>query len=303
MSDCVSDDAQPGGVVWRVIGASVRGTSHHRSGIPNQDAIRWLPKSGIGPPLALLLSDGHGSALNFRSDVGAHLAVNCAAPLIQSLCEGQLTPFSLSAVKRIAQERLPVEIVRAWQDSVDAHLAKYRFTEGELEGLVDALGTEACEKLECHPRLAYGATLLAVLITQSYFLFLQLGDGDILAVTADGAVSRPVPSDARLFANETTSLCRDGSWGDFRVRFAPRYDNAPVMILVSTDGYANSFVDDAGFLAVGRDILEILRVDGATAIESNLDLWLQEASEAGSGDDITVGLAYVADIDSQNRFS
>ncbi|MFM7713741.1 MAG: protein phosphatase 2C domain-containing protein, partial [Microcystis sp.] len=56
---------------WRCIGESVKGASHVRSGLPNQDAIRWFPESGIGLPLILAVSDGHGSAKSFRSDRGS----------------------------------------------------------------------------------------------------------------------------------------------------------------------------------------------------------------------------------------
>jgi hypothetical protein len=68
------------------------------------------------------------------------------------------------------------------------------------------------------------------------------------------------------------------------------------LILVATDGYANSFVNDAAFLRVGSDILDILRRDGAQVVQDSLGDWLREASDAGSGDDITVGLLYRADI-------
>ena len=41
------------------------------------------------------------------------------------------------------------------------------------------------------PMRAYGATLLAALITPNYLLLLQLGDGDILIVDSAGRVARP----------------------------------------------------------------------------------------------------------------
>jgi serine/threonine protein phosphatase PrpC len=64
------------------------------------------------------------------------------------------------------------------------------------------------------------------------------------------------------------------------------------MILLSTDGYANSFKDDSGFLKAARDIWEILRFDGKDYVQKHLEEWLNETSEGGSGDDITVGLVF-----------
>ena len=62
----------------------------------------------------------------------------------------------------------------------------------------------------------------------------------------------------------------------------------PALVLLSTDGYANSFRDDGGFLQIGGDVLQILREDGIEGVERNLTSWLSEASELGSGDDITL---------------
>jgi hypothetical protein len=61
-------------------------------------------------------------------------------------------------------------------------------------------------------------------------------------------------------------------------------------VLLATDGYANSFREDAGFLRIGGDLLEMIRQDGIEGVDGNLETWLNEASELGSGDDITVAL-------------
>ena len=42
--------------------------------------------------------------------------------------------------------------------------------------------------------------------------------------------------------------------------------------------------------AVWPDILDMIRRDGMEHVEDNLDAWLNEASEMGSGDDITLAL-------------
>jgi serine/threonine protein phosphatase PrpC len=282
--------------VWRVFGHSVRGASHVRAGLPNQDAIHWLPRSQKGPPLILAVSDGHGSAKSFRSDVGSRLAVEKTTWLIQDLLDGQPDPQNLSAVKRTAEDRLPREIVRRWQEAVDDHRRETPFTPEELDKLKAQRGAGAVQEVQENPRLAYGATILATLVAQDFFLFLQLGDGDILTVLGDGEVIRPLKEDARLFANETTSLCMEKAWREVRFRFQARYGPPPAMILISTDGYSNSFVDDAAFRQVGSDILAMMREQGVKAIERDMPAWLCEASEAGSGDDITLGILYRPDV-------
>ena len=247
---------------WRVLGHSVRGAAHFRSGLPNQDAIHWLPATRTGPPLILTVSDGHGSAKNFRSDVGSDLAVRQTAWLIQDLLDGQPDPANLSAIKRTAEERLPQEIVRQWQEAVASYHRKTPFTSAELRALEEEKGLEARRKVEATPRLAYGATILCVLVTTDFILYLQLGDGDILTVSEAGEVQRPLRKDARLFANETTSLCTEDAWRDVRFRFQTIFGAPPALIMLATDGYANSFVNDTAFFKVGSDLLAILREEG-----------------------------------------
>lgn len=61
--------------------------------------------------------------------------------------------------------------------------------------------------------------------------------------------------------------------------------------MLSTDGYANSFRNDDDFRKVGPDLLELVRSEGIDRLEASLAGWLEEASEVGSGDDVTVGIA------------
>jgi hypothetical protein len=282
---------------WRATGRSVRGASHVRADLLNQDAIQWFPESGLGPPLIVTVSDGHGSPRNFRSDVGARIAVEETTKLIRELLlEGQPDPDKLSAIKRTAQERLPGELTRRWRQTVACHLADSPITPEELVLLEQRRDAKARRSIERDPHLAYGATLLSVLVAESFVLYLQLGDGDILAVSENGEVTRPMPRDARLIANETTSLCMPEAWQEVRISFQALYGPHPALITLSTDGYANSFVNDAAFCKVGSDILDILHTDGVETVENNLSAWLADASAAGSGDDITMGILFPMDI-------
>ena len=277
--------------VWQVVGCSVKGASHVRSGLPNQDAMRWLPEGGVDATVIIAVADGHGGARCFRSDHGAALAVLAATDALTEFADGLRDLPGLSAVKRAAEERLPQEIERRWNAAVDADLADHPLTEAELGRLEERDGARSRERVLTTPRLTYGATLLSALLTDAFLLFLQLGDGDILAVDDDGAVTRPVPGDSRLFGNETTSLAGSDAWRDMRVGFIALAGPPPALVLLATDGYANSFRDDAGFLQVGADLLSLIRGDGLAVVAAALPTWLAEASEAGSGDDITLVVA------------
>lgn len=274
---------------WRVVGHSVRGASHERAGTSNQDAISWLPKSGAGLPVILAVADGHGSHKSFRSETGARLAVETFAQVISDFLSGQTQTESLSVTKRAAEEWLPTTLVRRWLEAVSSHLAAHPLSTEELTLLSAARGTSRQDPPSNFP-VAYGTTVLAAAVVAGFILYLQLGDGEILTVSQEGEVTRPMPKDERLFANETTSLCSQDAWRDFRVCFQVVSQTPPALILLSTDGYPNSFHDESGFLKVGSDMLEMIRADGLDAVNGHLESWLKESTYAGSGDDVTVGL-------------
>jgi hypothetical protein len=281
---------------WRLIGHSLRGASHVRAGKPNQDSIGWYPASGCGPPLLLALSDGHGSAKYFRSHEGARIAVESATAVLQEFAahlSGRETPAQL---KEIAETTLPRLLVDRWRDTIAAHLAAQPFSLDELQSLTREAGEAATRLVETTPVLAYGATLLAVLVTEAFSLCFALGDGDVLAVFDSGETVRPFPRDPRLFANETTSLCSPEAWRDMQVSFALFHRVRPALILVSTDGYANSFRTEEEFLKIGPDYLSTLQSAGIEPVKEHLPRWLAEASRAGSGDDITIGIICRDDV-------
>jgi len=277
-----------------------------RSGLPNQDAIRWFPESGIGLPLILAVSDGHGSAKSFRSDRGSRFAVETAIKVIQEFfLSSQSSDLNFSALKDAAQRLLPPRLVNEWRKAVNKDLGlsendeekltnKPNFTDEEKQILVDKDGEAAWQAVENNYFLAYGATVLAVLVTEFFIVYIQLGDGDILEVDSKGNTTRPLERDPNLIANETTSLCMNKAWNEFQVHIKPYPQGTPkeipALILVSTDGYSNSFSTDEGFFKIGQDYRQMFKSNLTEEVRQKLEGFLQETSEKGSGDDITLGM-------------
>lgn len=280
---------------WRIIGQSVRGASHLRSGLPNQDAIGWDPQSGSGSELIVAVSDGHGSAKYFRSDIGSMFAVKAALSECRNLISGQPDFNNLSAIKRTAEERVPQLIVRHWERLVQEHIAANPITVEELDQAV-AKATSPIDRnfLDVNPMLCYGATVLAALVTNTFALFFRLGDGDILTVFEGEEVSRPIakPSAADSIGDDTRSLCLPNAWRDFEFAFQALSGTTPALVLVTSDGYPKSFAEDAGFLKLGSDLFELILGEGLELVNANLDTWLNDASQQASGDDISLGLIY-----------
>ena len=76
------------------------------------------------------------------------------------------------------------------------------------------------------------------------------------------------------------------------MRFQTLAGAPPALILAATDGYANAYRDEASFRQVAGDFWTLLRDEGEAAVQPHLTEWLNEASQQGSGDDISVGLVW-----------
>ncbi len=275
---------------WRIIGDSQQGATHARLAMPNADAIRWHKGDDPYPWAVIAVSDGHGSPRCFRSERGAFIAVDVAIEVGRAFLMSQITEPNHPLVKSLAEEKLPRLVLDRWLQEVENDRAREPFLAEELSGSGSVDRPSSRRSIEERPEIAYGATLLTCLITTGFVIYLQIGDGDILSVSPDGEVSRPLTADPRLFANETTSLSSNDPLRDFRFGFQVISGRPPALTLLSTDVYSNAFRDDDSFLMVGPDLLEIIRTDGPDQVEQCLPSWLWEASEAGSGDDVTLGL-------------
>ena len=273
---------------WKVAHACVRGSSHRRSGLPNQDAVQCTV-TPQGTVAVAVVSDGHGSPRHFRSQIGSSLAVSTVAATLQAFLRDSVA--SNSPVPFVPEQvhELERKIVSGWLSAVLSDLDQNPFTEAELATLEKLDGAEGRAVVERSPELAYGATLLAAGATDKVLLYLQLGDGEILSVNAQGTTTRPLPPDDRLIANQTTSLCQPEAWKDFRSTWVT--DGAlPSLVLLSTDGYANSFRSDGDFLKIGQDYLQIIGEQGLSSLAEELPAILTEATQQGSGDDITLAI-------------
>ncbi len=135
---------------WRFAAASVRGTSHAKSGTPCQDhaEVAAVPAIGTQKALIAVASDGAGSAA--RSDEGARAA--CRAFL---------------EFGRLGLEWLGGQ-PEFLQDGFEARLLE------DLKRELQELAAEAGEQVQ-----AFACTVLGALVVENSALFVQLGDGAI----------------------------------------------------------------------------------------------------------------------------
>lgn len=278
---------------WDLIVNSVIGNSHIRNGLPNQDSFGCKYLSENEDAVILTVSDGHGSANSFRSDIGSKIAVNVTINAFTEIYKGFLeNDTKISIIKREIEEKLPKEIIKIWRAEVDTHLLSNPISDDEKKKLTDVKGKIALEKINENPYIIYGATLLAVLVTNTFIIYLQLGDGDIIEVYNDNEIRRPIPKDERLIANETTSLCSKEAWKDIYICYQTMLDTQPDLIMLSTDGYLNSYTNENEFYKVSKDYLNIYKEEGIEFIKSNIEDWLNDVSKNGSGDDISAAIVF-----------
>jgi serine/threonine protein phosphatase PrpC len=266
-------------------GATVRGAAHIARGKPCQDAL--LITGGEGKPFTVAaIADGHGSENCPYSDEGAKAAVQVAAVVITSMLANRTDGEAFAMLGTHKDIWLPKQIETQWKESI-------RDTHARKERAVDESGP--------FPYSLYGTTLTVAAVTATFVFALQIGDGDILWIegnhSGEGALAEPsarwlIPPDYNL-AGETLSLCLDQSWQHARVFLRALYEpERPVMLLLSTDGYANSFSAPEGFLKAGEDIYKLWAENGVEYIRAHLENWLNESTADGSGDDITAALIF-----------
>jgi len=247
---------------WAAIGSVVIGAIHLRKEQPCQDAL-YLSPANSDYAIACV-ADGHGSASCPYSDEGAAAAVKIAGELLQTMLP------NLSDHKDVW---LPKKLVAMWQEAV--------------QKIHEENGREMTDPF---PYTLYGTTLLALAATNSFVFALQIGDGNILMIDADGT-ARPVLAEAESVGEDTESLCLADAWKYIRTQIIPwtPKKGAP-MFMLSTDGYANGFTNNAGFLKAGSDIFNIRQTEGLDYIGNELPAWLRQSSDKGSGDDIALAL-------------
>ncbi len=264
------------GPLWRVVAASCTGASHVAAGTANQDAYATVTRGGLS---AVAVADGHGHPMHFRSERGAWLAAELALHLIATVAEESDSAGTLQ--HRLRDDFTPL-LVTEWRRRVVRHATSAPFSAREQEHLVGD-GEEALVR-------PYGTTLLVLVGSPIAVGFAQLGDGDIVAVLADGEVIRPLPEDPELDGIHTTSLSSVTAARSMRVQALDLASSELAVAFASTDGFGAPQLDGPGWWRqVGQELAGHLRAQGADWISDKLPGWLAEPASTG-GDDTTMGL-------------
>jgi serine/threonine protein phosphatase PrpC len=259
--------SNPSSAIWRVCGASVRGSTHVRNGAPNQDALLFRSNTSAQAAIAAV-ADGHGAAAHFRSGLGAELAVAAAGALLEA------------NIDDADAGELAGAVLARWRADVRTHMSAHPYTDAE-------------RSLADYPPLSpYGATLIAAGVNAGVLALLQIGDGDLILGYPDGRLEQPLPAGPQLHGEQTFSLCLEDAQRWFQSAVLWRSDDRawPDFVFMATDGVSKSFKDERAFKAeVSR--LRDLALSDWTNLVGQAPQWLSTVSNTGSGDDATMCIA------------
>jgi hypothetical protein len=182
-----------------LLGASVPGTSHLKTGLPCQDAHRFvILENGV---VIAAVADGAGSAKH--ADRGSLLAVEHAVSWLST---------ALAASDAWTEED-SVDLLRTMTREVRTHLE----SSSECEALSD-----------------FATTLLVCFVTKSVVAACQIGDGAIVSATEQGEIRTLTEPSHGEFINETTFVTSD-SYAD-AASYKAQESNGTHSIFLFTDG-------------------------------------------------------------------
>jgi serine/threonine protein phosphatase PrpC len=255
-----------------ILASKRRGASHRRKNISCQDAYARSKMVEGKPCIALAVADGHGDVKHDFSEQGATLAVTIAVKtLIEFFNNFANNPTLL---KKNFKQDFPRLVGRHWRQAV-------------LKDAANRLHLQTDNPIDTSQLLKrYGTTLLVALILPDLLLLGQLGDGDILRLFPDGDLCQPFSHATELIGNATYSLSSleaDKFWQT--ATLARTQEEA---LLLATDGLSNAFIDETQFHTFARSLLTRISEFGIESIDAALPHWLDQYSEEGSGDDITL---------------
>lgn len=256
---------------------SVIGASHLRNNAGCQDSSRY----DIGDDYAIaVVSDGHGSSKHFRSGIGSSIASEVGIKSIKEFIQYEGL-FDKDRDKLLRQ--LEGNIILKWNQEVGDHVSNFGFQDGEMEKLTD----REKKSVVTNKEVAYGATFIAVVMTDTYSFGIQIGDGDCVVKNAEGRLITPIPEDDRLVFNMTTSLCD----GDAIKSFRHFWIEEPVAAaLVTTDGVRNSFINQKYYLDFCGKIIESYNDIEINQANEELSVFLKQLTSEGSGDDVSTSI-------------
>ena len=262
---------------YKVISRRAIGASHKKRGVINQDNYKVKNEEIT----IIAVADGHGNERCKYSHIGSYISVQSFCDVISTAYVEHPTPTDFKEYLSLGKSNLlPRNIVKSWQQAVEIDFK----TKRERRNL--KFYDSAIYEL-------YGTTLLGLVLFDSYYFAVQLGDGDIIKLFEDGCSKHVNNNIPKILGVETYSMSSKNAMNQFEFTLGNIFDDEKPIAgyLLSTDGLANSFKNIDGFYELGKDYLNLIRNHGTEYVEKRMGNYLYQTSVHGSGDDITLVIA------------
>lgn len=252
-----------------------------------QDASAFFSDSRMA---VVSVCDGHGSEHHFRSNRGSKIGCSIALESIREFIENNpkiadTNSFELDKLVRHLKEH----IIYRWNEETKRDFDSYPLSVEEMTHLKEKDKDEYTSSLTVTDYgNIYGTTFIAGVITKDFYLILQLGDGNAVILDQRGFY-QPVPEDENIHFQFTTSICQKDAISSFRHAYG---FSSPVALILSSDGFRNSFINDEYYLSTLKDILTDIKNENADSIKKGLEEDLPVLSKKGSGDDISLAVSF-----------
>lgn len=275
-----------------VFGTSVQGYSHIRANTECQDSLKQV-KCDDGT-IIMAVADGHGSKSCPFSKTGSQIAVNVFCAIMSEYVSNYAgSPEALlTFLNREGDTKVAQAIDTEWKERV------YRnHRDNKRDMPLDENGDTDRSKIYSQ----YGTTLLGLMLANSFLFAFQIGDGDIVFTSSDRF--EPVVCGDKILGVETHSLSKKDAWKKSitAVRRISYQEILPAMFLMSSDGFSNSYRNEAEFAKTCQEYFSMVNQHGPKAVKDSLKSWLSETSAMGCGDDITVLIAHYSDENGANN--
>lgn len=262
----------------------VHGADHIKNNKICQDAAGVCENEHFS---AAVVSDGHGGSKYIRSEIGSKFAVEAA---IETVCD-YMKDFDCftAAIKKNPDymlNQMERYLITKWMEKIEIHHDDFDLT-SEEQFIIEKEKQKGDKDIDWHSY--YGCTVLVAVMAEGYFYGMLVGDGTFCVVYEDGSVSIPI-EDPYSVANMTSSICDKQS----KDRFQHYYeDKQPLSITVSSDGLCKSFGSEESLKDYHVRLTYMMNTE---QVASSLEKNLQNFTQKGSGDDISVATVFHADI-------
>lgn len=183
--------------------------------------------------------DGHSDNNCFRSAKGAKFGCESAVEVLRKFFELlHADDTQETFIDKLAEDRLKKSIKQLWDCKVMDDINKNPITDEELRPLTEKVRNyyQAGKGL----LNIYGATFLAVAISDDYCIALHIGDGVMLLVNTDGTYYDPLPIDEKSDMGSPASLCDNDLFTRKNAFRSIILNSIPIAAVVSSDGIGDS---------------------------------------------------------------